>query len=185
MSVREALAHINRTLDESPAEEEGALDPASRWALAGFEDHGFTDGPFGDAEGYFRRFNTAENALVGAGIIQSGHGKVRLLRPSELAMDWDPTLEPRLTAWEMVHQLIRSLEAGGEEAAARLVTQLGANAEIARELAYRLYTVCERKQRAGEALSYNGLVRSWPEIIRLMREGGKPQAEQAGLFEEQ
>jgi putative DNA methylase len=76
----------------------------------------------------------------------------------------------RLTAWEVVHQLIRSLEAGGERAAAGLVAKLGTKAEIARELAYRLYTVCERKKRAVEALSYNGLVQSWPEITRLARE---------------
>ena len=70
-----------------------------------------------------------------------------------------------------VHQLIRALEAGGENAAAQLVSKLGGKAEIARELAYRLYTVCERKKRAAEALSYNGLVQSWPEIMRLAREG--------------
>ena len=79
----------------------------------------------------------------------------------------------------MVHHLIRALEAGGEGAAAALVAKLGAKAEIARELAYRLYTLCERKKRAAEALAYNGLVQSWPEITRLAREGGKPSAEQA------
>jgi putative DNA methylase len=70
----------------------------------------------------------------------------------------------------MTHQLIRALEAGGEAAAAALAAKLGAKAEPARELAYRLYTVCERKKRAPEALSYNALVQSWPEISRLARE---------------
>jgi putative DNA methylase len=74
----------------------------------------------------------------------------------------------------VVHHLIRVLEAGGESAAAALVAQLGSHADIARELAYRLYTLCERKKRAQEALSYNGLVQSWPEIARLARE--TPQA---------
>ena len=83
----------------------------------------------------------------------------------------------------MVHQLIRALEAGGESAAAELVGKLGTRAEVARELAYRLYTICERKKRAAEALAYNALVQSWPEITRLAREGGKPKIEQAGLFE--
>ncbi len=64
------------------------------------------------------------------------------------------------------------------------MAKLGGNAEIARELAYRLYTLCERKKRAQEALSYNGLVQSWPEITRLAREGGKPQAQQTQMFEE-
>jgi len=69
-----------------------------------------------------------------------------------------------------VHQIIRTLEAGGEGAAASLVAKLGSKAEIARELAYRLYTLCERKKRSMEAISYNGLVQSWPEITRLARE---------------
>ena len=76
------------------------------------------------------------------------------------------------------------LGSGGESAAAELVASLGANAEVARELAYRLYTLCERKKRAAEALAYNGLVQSWPEITRLAREVGKPKIEQGGLFGE-
>jgi putative DNA methylase len=152
--------------------------------LAWFSDHGFDEGPFGDAHTYFVRFNTAENALKQAGIIESGRSKVRLLKPDELRDDWEPTTDSRLTAWEIVHQLIRSLEVGGEDAAAGLVANLGAKAEIARELAYRLYTLCERKKRAAEALAYNGLVQSWPEIARLARESGKPKTEQGGLFGE-
>ena len=111
-----------------------------------------------------------------AGILdkKSPGGKVRLLRPSELADDWNPTTDPRLTAWEMVHHLIRKLEAGGEGATAELVAKLGAKAETARELCYRLYTVCERKNRAQEALSYNALVQSWPEIVRLASESARP-----------
>src|SRR6202040_3448861 len=102
----------------------------------------------------------------------------------ELPADWDPTTDKRLTNWETVHQLIRVLQAGGEGAAAALVAKLGDKAEIARELCYRLYTLCERKKRAPEALAYNGLVLSWPEITRLAREGGKPQPrpEQTTMF---
>ena len=122
------------------------------------------------------------DGLVQAGIVASGRGKVRLLKPSELPADWDPTTDPRLTAWEMVHQLIRSLEASGESAAAALVAKLGSKAEVARELAYRLYALCERKKRAAEALSYNGLVQSWPEISRLAREDASPQPAQAQLI---
>lgn len=85
----------------------------------------------------------------------------------------------------MVHHLIRALEAGGEAAAAELLAKLGSKAEVARELAYRLYTLCERKKRAGEALSYNGLVQSWPEITRLAREGSKPKPGQASLFDQE
>ena len=182
LSVREALALINQTLDEALAEQEGDFDAESRWALAWFSDHGFAEGPFGDAHTYFVRFNTAENALKQAGIIESGRGIVRLLRPEELPANWDPATDPRLTAWEIVHHLIRVLTSGGEAAASELVAKLSAKAEIARELAYRLYILCERKKRAAEALAYNGLVQSWPEIVRLASEDKKPRAEQVGLF---
>jgi putative DNA methylase len=120
--------------------------------------------------------------MVEAGILTSRAGKVRLLKPGELPANWDPATDGRPCAWESVHHLIRALEAGSEVTAAALVRKLGAKAEIARELAYRLYTLCERKKRAAEALSYNGLVLSWPEITRLAREVGKPQEAQVPLL---
>jgi putative DNA methylase len=184
LSVREALALINQTLDEVLAEQEGDFDTDSRWALSWFEQFGFTDGEYGMAETLSKAKNTSVGGMVEAGILASKSGKVHLFKPAELAPDWDPATDPRLSAWEMVHQLIRSLEAGGERAAAVLVAKLGSKAEVARELCYRLYTLCERKKRAQEALSYNGLVQSWPEIVRLAREGGKPRTEQGGLFGE-
>ena len=122
------------------------------------------------AETLAKAKNTSVDGMVNAGILASKGGKVRLLRPEELKADWDPSTDKRLTAWEMVHQLIRALEAGGDEVAASLAARLGAKAETARELAYRLYTICEGKKRASEALSYNGLVQSWPEIMRLAGE---------------
>jgi putative DNA methylase len=170
LSVREALALINQTLDEALAEQEGDFDPDSRWALTWFEQSGFAEGEYGVAEQLSKAKNTSVDGMVQAGIIHSTRGKVRLLKPSELPADWDPSTDPRLSAWEVVHQLIRALDAGGEAAAAALVTKLGTRAELARELAYRLYTMCERKKRAQEAMAYNGLVQSWPEIIRLSRE---------------
>ncbi|MCY4557670.1 MAG: DUF1156 domain-containing protein [Chloroflexi bacterium] len=170
ISVRDALATINQVLDEVLAEQEGDFDPDSRFAIAWFEQFGFNDGEFGVADVLARAKNTAVAGLDEAGIVISKGGKVRLLRPQELPEQWDPTTDPRLTIWESVHHLIRVLEAEGESTAAELAAKLGAEAEIARELAYRLYTVAERKRRAAEALSYNGLVQSWPEIIRLARD---------------
>ena len=182
LTVRDALALINQTLDEALAEQEGDFDADSRWALAWFEQSGFAEGEYGVAETLSKAKNTSVAGMVEAGILRSSHGKVRLLKPSELPGDWDPATDKRLTAWEAVHHLIRTLEAGGESTAAELAGKLGSQAETARELAYRLYTLCERKKRAVEALSYNGLVQSWPEIMRLAREGGKLQADQASLF---
>ncbi len=168
--VRAALALINQTLDEALAEQEGDFDADSRWALTWFEQSGFDEGEYGVAEQLSKSKNTSVAGMVEAGILESKRGKVRLLKPDELPADWDPTTDPRLTAWEIVHHLIRVLASGGEGAAAGLVARLGAKAEVARELCYRLYTLCERKKRATEALAYNGLVQSWPEITRLARE---------------
>ncbi len=176
LSVREALALINQTLDEVLAEQEGDFDSDTRWALTGFEDTGFAEGEYGVAETLSKAKNTAVRGKEEAGILVSRAGKVRLLEPSELPADWDPATDPRLTHWEVVHQLIRVLEAEGEGAVAALVGKLGAAAETARELAYRLYTVCERKKRAQEALSYNGLVQSWPETLRLAQAEGRGEA---------
>ena len=184
VSVREALALINQTLDEVLAEQEGDFDADSRWALAWFEQHGFDAGEYGVAETLSKAKNTSVGGLTEAGIVESKAGTARLLKPAELPDDWDPARDSRLTAWEMVHHLIRVLGTGGETAAAALTARLGAQAETARELCYRLYTLCERKKRAAEALSYNGLVQSWPEISRLAQEVGRHGAEQAGLFGE-
>jgi putative DNA methylase len=168
--VGEALSLINQVLDEVLAEQEGDFDSESRFAIAWSEQMGFAEGEFGVADVLARAKVTSIQGLAQAGILISKGGKVRLLKPDELALDWDPAAHPRLTVWEIVHHLIRVLEAGGEGAAAQLATKLGVKAEVARELAYRLYTVAERKKRAAEALSYNGLVQSWPEIMRLARE---------------
>ena len=184
LKVREALALINQTLDEALAEQEGDFDADSRWALTWFEQSGFAEGEYGVAEQLSKSKNTSVAGMVEANILESKRGKVRLLKPSELPADWDPTTDPRLTAWETVHHLIHALEGGGESAAASLVAKLGAKAEVARELCYRLYTLSERKKRAAEALSYNGLVQSWPEITRLALEGSAPMASTTGdMFE--
>ena len=183
LTVREALALINQVLDEALAEQEGDFDADSRWALAWFEQHGFTAGDYGVAETLSKAKNTSVQGLVEAGILNSQAGQVRLLKPDELPANWNPETDPRLTVWEMVHHLIRVLEAGGELAAAELVEKLGARAESVCELCYRLYTVCERKKRATEALSYNSLVQSWPEIVRLAEEQTR-QSEQSALFDE-
>jgi putative DNA methylase len=183
--MREALALINQVLDEALAEQEGDFDAESRWALAWFEQSGFAEGDYGVAETLSKAKNVAVASLAeGRGrILESRRGKVRLLKPEELPADWDPATDLWLTAWEVVHQLIRALASGGEGAAADLVAKLGSRAETARELAYRLYTLCERKKRAAEALAYNGLVQSWPEIARLARESAPAAgAAQTDLF---
>ena len=175
VSVRDALALINQTLDEVLAEQEGNFDADSRWALSWFEQSGFDYDDFGVAETLSKAKNTSVSGMVEAGILESGAGKVRLLRPRELPKDWDPKRDKRFTVWEATHHLVRALDQG-EAAAAEMMAKIDSASEAARELAYRLYRTCEQKNRSREAQDYNALVQSWPEISRLARESSSRQA---------
>ena len=124
VSVSEALALINQTLDEVLAEQEGDFDANTRWALAWFEQSGFTEGDYGVAETLSTAKNTSVAGMVEAGILHSGGGKVRLLRPHELPEDWVPGSETRLIVWEAVHHLVRVHDKEGEDAAASLMSKI-------------------------------------------------------------
>jgi putative DNA methylase len=167
MRVRTALQLINQALDEVLAEQEGEFDPDTRWAVAWFEQYGMDEAPFGVAETLSKAKNTAVNALAESGLVVARGGKVRLVRRDELPAGWDPAADGRLTIWEATQHLIRALDREGESGAAGLMRKLGGTAEVARDLAYRLYTVCERKKWAEEALAYNGLVIAWAELTKL------------------
>ncbi len=185
LSVRAALALINQVLDEVLAEQEGDFDADTRWALAWFEQMGFDEGEFGVAEQLSKAKNTAVSGLVDSGIVRSGRGRVKLLRPSELTENWDPKTDHRLTTWETVHRLIQAQTSEGETGAAAIVTKLGSKAETARELCYRLYTICERKKRAADAMPYNALVQSWPEIVRLAQQSPQSAGLAGDLFSQE
>lgn len=182
LSVREALTLINQVLDEVLAEQEGDFDSETRWALAWFEHVAYDEGEYGLADTLSKAKNTSVGGMVTAGLVKSTAGKVRLLRAKELPSDWDPTTDDRLTVWEAVHHLIRVHEAEGEQAAAQLAAKLGALADVARELAYRLFNISDRKGWAQEALSFNALVQSWPEIQQLARQQSSRHNEAVSLF---
>jgi putative DNA methylase len=99
-----------------------------------------------------------------AGVIQSGGGKVRLLKWSEYPEDWDPRTDKRLLVWEALHQLIRALREGGDSVSGALLAALGGRAEAVRQLAYRLFTLCERLGQAEDARAYNEIITSWTGI---------------------
>jgi putative DNA methylase len=166
MSVRTALALINQALDEYLTEQESDYDADTRWALAWYEQHGFDEGVYGDAETLSRAKVTSVQGMVEAGFLYARAGRVRLLRRQELDLDWNPARDKRLTVWELTQQLIHALESRGVDGAAVLLSAVGPLGEVARELAYRLYTLCERKGWAQEALAYNGLVVSWNDISK-------------------
>ena len=181
MTVRTALALINQTLDEILSEQEADYDPDTRWALPWFEQYGFNEAQYGVAETLSKAKNTSVQGLVDAGILRSGEGKVRLLNTGELPADWDPSTDDRLTVWEITHHMVRVLGTEGESAAADILRSVGPMADAARDLAYRLYQVCERKGRAREALGYNALAIAWPEIKRLAAEAPRATQEQQGF----
>lgn len=165
--VRSALALINQVLDEVVSEQEGEFDADTRFAIGWYSEYRMSDGPFGRADDLARARNTAVKGLVDAGILRSGGGKVRLLSRTELNPGWDPATDLRPTVWEATQHLVRRhFDEGSEQAAAELLSRLGGIGGTARDLAYRLYLVCERKGWTDEARAYNGLVVAWPEITR-------------------
>ena len=168
MPVRSALVEINRMLDETLARQEGDLDPDTRFCVAWYEQYGLSERAYGEAEVLFSAKNTSFDGLQRAGVVVGGKGKVRLRRRDELDPEWNPETDRRITDWEGTQHLTRSLTAergGGVAEAARLVLGMGAErAEKARALAYRLYSLAERKRWADEAHAYNILVTSWPQI---------------------
>ncbi len=168
MPVRQALVEINRVLDETLAEAEGDMDADTRFCVAWFEQHGAAERAYGEAEVLFTAKNTSFAGLEKAGVLVGGGGKVRLRRRDELEPDWDPATDKRIANWVCVQYLVRAMDpktGGGVEEAARLAGAMGPErAENARALAYRLYTVSERKGWTDEALACNILVTSWPDI---------------------
>lgn len=180
MSVRTALALINGIKDELLGEAVEELDKDTRWAATWFAETGFDWGEAGKANLLATARGTAMNSLIACGIVATQGNQVRLYRPEELPADWNPETDKRLTVWEMTHHLIRVYvhEKKGDPATADLLRRLGSKADVARDLAYKLFTVCESRKWSKEALAYNALVMGWPELARLAREAAAAQPAQ-------
>lgn len=155
MSVKTALQLINRFLAEDD------FDSDTQFCLHWFEQYGWRTGPYGEADVLARAKATSVEGLVQAGVVESGGGHLRLYRWSEYPAGWDPGKDLRLPIWEILHHLIRALDKDGEAEAGRLLAAVPGRTEAVRQLAYRLYTLCERAGMADDARSYNGLVTSW------------------------
>ncbi len=166
MSVRTALQLINRFLAEDD------FDHDTQFCLHWFEQVGWAEGKFGEADVLARAKGTSVGGLQEAGVVESGAGKLRLLRWAELPKDWSPETDTRTPVWEALHQLIRALNQDGESAAGALLARMPARAEPIRALAYRLYTLCERKGWAEEARAYNELVAAWSGIEQASADAG-------------
>ena len=158
MTVKTALQLINRFLAEDD------FDADTQFCLHWFEQHGWEAGKFGEADTLARAKGTSVEGVKVAGVIESGGGNVRLLRWKEYPADWDPATDKRLPVWAALHQLIRAHNADGDSGAARVLAGVAGKAEAARQLAYRLYTLSERANRAEDARAYNEVVTGWSGI---------------------
>ncbi len=177
MRVQTALQLINRFF----AEED--FEPDTQFCLHWFEQYGWAEGPFGEADVLARAKGTSVEGVAEAGVVEAGQGKVRLQRVAEYPVDWDPASDSRIPVWEALHHLIRALRhGGGERPAAALLAhpKLMSRLDALRQLAYRLYTLCERKAWAEDARAYNELIAAWPSIEAQARRAA-PTAEQGDL----
>lgn len=176
MSVKTALQLINRFLADDD------FDPDTQFCLRWFEQHRWEAGHFGEADVLARAKGTSVEGVKQSGVISASSGKVQLVRPAEYPADWDPATDQRLPIWEALHQLIRIFRTDGESASGRVLSQIESKAEPVRQLAYRLYTLCERAGLAEEARAYNELITSWSGIESAAAK--EPAATQRTLFDE-
>jgi putative DNA methylase len=166
MRVKAALQLINRFLAEDD------FDHDTQFCLHWFDQQGWATGKYGEADVLARAKGTSVSGLQASGVVDSSKGDVRLLRWSEMSRDWQPETDARLPVWEALHQLVRALNQDGESAAGALLARMPARAEPIRALAYRLYTLCERKGWADDARAYNELVTAWSGIEQAAGEAG-------------
>ncbi len=172
MSVHEALILINRAITEYLNPDSGNFDNDTLFCDDWFSQYGWSEGQFGEADTLARAKGTSVEGVRDAGVIESGGGKVQLLKWSEYPVDWDPKTDNRTPVWEACHQLIRALNQQGESDAGVLLARMPERGESIRQLAYHLYTLCERKKWAEEARAYNELISAWHAIVAASHDVG-------------
>jgi putative DNA methylase len=178
MSVRTSLQIINQELDTFLHAQESEVDQETRFCITWFEEYGMNEGPFGQADVLTRAKNTSIQSLKNSKSIATQRGNVRLLNRSEIATEMDLNKLEGLSVWMCTQVLAQSLDEAGEEGAAKTVLKIGAGqSEAAKELAYRLYSICEKRGWNEDALAYNNLVSSWPAIQEKAGLGSLPQGQ--------
>lgn len=168
MTVHDALVLINRTITEGGDD----FDADTQFALSWFDEQGWSEGEFGKADVLARAKGTSVAGVADAGVLETGAGKVRLLKWAQYPDDWLLERDNRTPIWEALHQLIRVLNQLGESAAGNLIARMPERSEAIRQLAYRLYTLCERKGWAEDARAYNELIGAWHAIVAASLEAG-------------
>ena len=187
MSVRSALARINEILDQVLNEQEGDFDLTTRFSIAWYRQHGYASGRYGDAELLANARGVAVQSLDRDGVLISRAGTVQLIRPANLGVGYDPLGDAHISTWEVLHHLIRVLEADGITPAGDLLREALARPDAAidpdlvKELAHLLFRIAEANRWTKDALSFNTLVTSWPEILEVARAARQRGAAQAAL----
>ena len=180
MGVHDALVLINRAISDYLNPDSANFDADTLFCDEWFSQYGWSTGAFGEAETLATAKGTSVSGVRDAGVIESGAGKVRLLKWAEYPTDWDPSTDTRTPIWEACHQMIRMLNQQGESAAGSLLARMPEKGEPIRQLAYHLYTLCERKKWAEEARAYNELIGSWHAIVASSHDVGH-RDEQIGM----
>ena len=190
MTVRSALARINEILDQVLSEQEGDFDPTTRFAIAWYRQHGYGTGKFGDADNLARARNTSVEGMDRDGILISRAGKVTLIRPADTPADYDVLTDSHVSAWEVLHHLVRTLEsegipAAGEFLATAMTRADGAiEADLVKELAFLLFSVAEKNGWTKDALAFNALATAWAEILAAARAPRPVEAQSSFDFDE-
>lgn len=162
MSVRSALQIINEELDLYFNEQVGDLDTASRFCVDLYTQYAYNVVKYGEAEVLANAKSTSIPMLAANGVVYAKAGDVHLVERADLPEKVDVDEK---NIWLLTQQLTQAMAKGGVEACAQIVASMfGSNAERAKDLAYRLYTIAEQKKWSNEAYAYNALVVAWPDI---------------------
>ncbi|OBK03534.1 hypothetical protein A5746_20670 [Mycolicibacterium conceptionense] len=171
MTVKSALSRINEILDQVLNEQEGDFDSTSRFAIAWYRQHGYGDGKYGNAELLANARGCAVQSMDRDGVLVSRGGIVHLIRPQELSWDYDVVADLHTSSWEVLHHLVKVLERDGITPAGEFLRTAmsrpdgAVEPDLVKELAHLLFRIAESKGWAKDALSFNSLVTSWPEIL--------------------
>ncbi len=170
--VEQALRMIDAARAEVLDEQEGELDPESRFAVRWWATHGWNAASFDSADKTARPIGIGVDDVVRAQVASSQANKVSLLGRQGLDPEWSPSTDGRPTAWEAVHHLAhRLIDGGGEIEAARLMGELGPLREPTMTLTYRLHDLAARSNRIADQERYNALINSWSELVKLSGPG--------------
>ena len=182
MSVRTALALINQVLDEVLAEQEGDFDSETRFCVKWFSQFGWSEAAFGEADVLSKAVDTSVTRLERGGIFQAAAGRARLLEPSDMSGDWDPTLDKDISVWEVAVRIAHALQTAGAQRASEWMKSASSRVDMdaVKELSYLMYAICEKRGWRDSALLFNGLGTSWSDLVSAAQ---APQTS-AGLQEE-